>query len=90
MAYPSAHALKLSEPSIAAMPDGTKLVSGYCEIECDTIKDYTRVTIWSCPDAFDTRDGATRYAANRAFAARIIRALAMLEAQELQATSHNG
>lgn len=82
MAHPKAHDLWIADQAHITQPDGTIAACGFVEIKCEEMHTWTNLTIYSSGED-DGMSKSQRYLHNAAFARRIIKALAMLEAHEL-------
>lgn len=89
MPHPTSDKLIIKPQHIFDAGKRSERHAAFCDIECLDNDHWTSITIYSSGHALGASDDE-RYKHSRAFAARIVRALAMLEASEAQSASHNG
>lgn len=73
MPHPLSHQLEITDQAI--MKDGSRC--SYVNLNCEVVDSWSTMTIYSSGGSADDKDEA--YAANRKFAERIVKALALLE-----------
>lgn len=82
MPHPKAHDLFISDQAFVEQEDGTIKPCGWVDLHCESEHDWTTITLYSTGQAQDCSE-TERYLHNAAFARRIIKALALLDAHEM-------